>query len=332
MKLNQISRFLTLSLAIVTLSFAKNPLSIDQSINQFIKKSEGFQMNNHRTGLLNGSDQLFADKNTVMKFPKELESEEMPDNLNGWFTNNLPDFKVVYPTISSDISKFYKKNLNSSALDIEKTEDNGEVWVIERSDQSEDIVRQKLWKSPPSLSLDDLKKAGIKIVRKYLGQFSGKIEYENYEVEYEGIEGKQVITEVSIRFRRIFNGGAILRNVSFLYVTLDGYGEVRRIKIKWPTFEKIANEAKSTNTINKALLKASEISENQGPYRSSNGESIYITNILLTGMARGWLIVPNGEDQIITPAYSFIQKAVLGNGDESYRYLDIPIDTKYEVQ
>lgn len=311
--------------------FAKNVVNVDPSIGQYIQKSKSWQMEGHRTGLLKGADKLFENITVINELPAELNSGEAADNLTKWFSNNCPEYNVVYPEITPKISSFYKMHLQMAGLDVEKTMDDGTVWVMERSDAKEEIVRGKLWQTPPSLSVEDLKKMGVLYLRKYLRQFKGKVEYENNEVEYEGIDGKRIITEISLRFRQVFNRGAVLRNISFIYITMDGYGEIRRIKIKWPKFEKISVPFSSKITAEQAYLKAQAQSENRRPYHKSNGEIINIKELTLTGMARGWLPKNVGGAIIITPSYSFTQKTELESGEEIYRYLDVPVNEKYGI-
>ena len=77
--------------------------------------------------------------------------------------------------------------------------------------------------------------------------------------------GQEKINKIRLRFRRIFNGGIVLRNISYVYLILDGKGDPISLEIKWPRFELVSEETEC-KPVSKGFNEAVEYFEELPPF------------------------------------------------------------------
>ena len=325
-------------------SYGKNLVKINTDIISFIEHFKNNNENVYRTGLLKGKNELYNNvihktydlsnfyfKNEdayIKKIFNEFENKDV--NNKKYFAkminhNEITTYKVIYPNISKEISSFYKSNLQKTDNCKEIISDKGKTWRIRYPFKDNVHPQEIIWHNPPNLTKKELIKKAVEIIREQLPKFQGLVEYQTYEIEYEAIRGEKVITMLSVRLRRIFKGGIVTRNISYIYVTLDGWGNLYEIRIRWPIFvERKLLRNDELISITTAHKKALKISEDMPQYKFNTGEYVSVKDVNLTGMACTWALLDGKYDSnIIVPSFSYIQKITLENDFTFYKYLDI---------
>ena len=284
---------------------------------------------------IRGKIDIFGEETTKAELPSELKPSFRQNGQRttggGWSGNSVSEFRVMYPDVMSpEIRKFYRKNMNGSGLTSERIKKEGvaDVWVCELPVLESKECYTDNWFIPGELSLDSLKSLGVKYLRKHLRQFSGKLMYVNHEVEYEAIKGKQVVTNYTLRFARVFEGGVVFRNISYVKVILDGRGKLMAVKIKWPVFSEMESLAQSRLRSETEAMREMQSFCERGNHLELLGlttEQVKVTSV--TGAARGWLPLRKDGGMVLTPAYSFSVDIDSGNGTGPSRFVDVPRDS-----
>lgn len=135
-----------------------------------------------------------------------------------------------------------------------------------------------------------------------------------------------------MRFARVFNGAVVLRNISYIYITMDGRGNLKRIKIKWPKFvanNKVVGNFRRDNDALKELEDYCKSGKHLSAWKIDMPQEC---KTQVNGAALGWLPLKGDDGKIrITPAYSFTTSTSNENNQEFNRFIDIPINQNYRI-
>lgn len=267
-----------------------------------------------------------VDKVTKLFF-KEFIGDKKESFKSKIKNNELKTYKAVYPVISEDIKAFYKMNIKNVEGCKESIPKNGKTWVLRFPYKNNIHPQLKMWDNPPELTKDELIEKCVEFLKEMLPQFCKNTEYQTEEIDYESVEGNKYITSLSLRLRRIFKGGVITRNFSYIYVKVDGWGNLSEIKICWPVFvENSLIESRKMISTKSVLSKARDISENMPKFKFNDGKEGIVKTVNLIDVACAWA-PQNGdyENNILVPSMSFIQNIVFKDGYSFHKYLEIPI-------
>jgi hypothetical protein len=146
----------------------------------------------------------------------------------------------------------------------------------------------------------------------------GNIEYCNSEE----IAFNDTLLMTTLRYRRIFNGGIVLGNISYVDVTFSPDGELIGIEAKWPTFEKVRDD--SIVDVLQALDAAQTVFS-----KSSGGilDSIPVEpiSVNIEGVANAWNFKKDKDGTtMLTPCLSVIGKVTFTNGKSVPKFIQIP--------
>ena len=282
--------------------------------------------------VVHGRATLMDQSGSDVTVPPSLKSKEDKYPIS-WEKGKFSKYSVQYPLFDSLTSSFFKKNLEKSGLSYESRESDGntEVWVISLPESQERALYQQDWVAPSQLSIAELKKIGVKHLRKYFKQFSGQLDYLTEEVDYESINSQSVISEIRLRFARRFHEAIVLGNVSYLYIVMDGRGKFKRAKIKWPVLEqaqviKGIKSAQSTLDDAKLFCKLGKHTDVWGA-----PEIVKPVSANITGAARVWIPEKVNGQIYIGPAYSYSVSTITENKDTLHRYVNMPLDIRDSV-
>ena len=283
--------------------------------------------------LLHGQTQVIVDNGTKHVKPTKLKDTEKSNYPVNWKNRSFAKFIVKYPDINDEIRTYYKLNIKESNLTVESREfdGNADAWVINiPEDQEKELFRQN-WFNKPNLSLEELKKIGIKHLRNNFNQFSGQLEYLNQEVEYELIDDDNIITEVRLRFARRFHDGIVLGNIAYVYIVIDGRGNLKCAKIKWPVFEQ-AQQIENTRTAI-STLNAVESFCQKGEHLKvwGNAAAIQSKNVNISGSARAWVPEKVNGQILISPAFSYSVSTQLEKDEVLSRFVNVPLSMQDDI-
>ncbi|HEX3019996.1 MAG TPA: hypothetical protein VHP36_06825 [Chitinispirillaceae bacterium] len=311
----------------VGLVFSKNSVRLNPSVVNYVDSFEKRSTNGHRSGLIHGEDMTFDKSYDKSDLIKENWCSESGNNIsNVWRSNYAGSYVISNYQMDPQMLKFLQKKMAKSGLTVEKYTSGDFTYHFQAPKKELNISKL------PYSGIDELKETVRSAVKKHLKAFEGKIEYDNYELTSVDFANSKKVTSLGIRFRRIFNGGIILRDASYIYLVLNGMGELKEISIKWPTLVP-ANETIRTIPFKKGMDQAVQYYNNLPQATSNNVEHpiVNVKDVEITSAALGWLPHPN-EDGVETllPVYSFIGKVALDNNDTCYRLFEVPIFEGYE--
>ena len=319
---------------IAIFAYSDNSISIDSSVNTFVYGFEKRDEHIYRTGLLKGKDRTFDLDVKKTSFGGRFKEK---DNINdAWHSYDTIEYDADFNSGMEELKAIIKKIFNDTLISY-NTYDN--EFIINFFDNDKDSLGndKNYLTEPNSLPLEELFKIGKKCLHRYFNNFAKKIEFNNYEVTYicpANDESHSKIHELKIIFRRIFNGGVVLGDASYICLLLNGQGELFKVLVKWPVFEAIENYS-TAREICSTFDKTKEIFKHVPELISNNEGGPYkVTNAEIKGMALGWLPLYKDSLQtsmIITPAYSFIVKLTIDIGDTVFKQIEIPRLMKYEL-
>jgi hypothetical protein len=163
-------------------------------------------------------------------------------------------------------------------------------------------------------------------VLKLIHSLENELEYDR--TNYFNKSSSYIISDNSmvgadIFFRRIFNNAIVSSEVSFIQVSVNGENEITSIKVKWPSFVKISQDASidldSCKSIAVDIINES-IEENLD--RDS------VSEISIESSAQFWNPIQSDNKLIISPAVSFNVEFKVNDSKYSKK-LNIPILRKY---
>ncbi|MBN1981123.1 MAG: hypothetical protein JW795_06305 [Chitinivibrionales bacterium] len=175
------------------------------------------------------------------------------------------------------------------------------------------------------MSNEKLREIAHDYAKNLLSLFKGKIEYSNDEVE----RINNIVAYYTVRFRRIFDHGIVLGNVSYVSLTVDGDGNLCTMEVKWPTFKKI-QKAESAINLDVAIDSASA-AYSEAFEAEREGERVYSLKANIEGVSLGWtpLFSDKGPLDILTPCYAFKAIMSLSNNESTPNFIEVPRLAKY---
>jgi len=170
----------------------------------------------------------------------------------------------------------------------------------------------------------ELKNIGLTLGEKLFAIFKNKIEFQCTEIEYtRGHTNLNQISKYSIRYRRIFNDGIVLQNISYIMLTLDGLGDLIEVEIKWPKFKKCEN-IKNGILIKDALILAKQEYNEIASRKVDEFLNIEaIDRLSITGSCFGWTHEIIDGVNLLKPSYGFVGIAETKNGKKEHHYINI---------
>jgi len=307
------------------ISLARNAITWNLNAENWVKKFKSGHNNQHRSGLLNETDKTFDESASISELPDGEKPESKKASAHKWRKGALAEYLVINSKPNSKMVTFLKKKCLKKLS-----------FTEEQYNENEGVLT--LSKVPKEIPFDELSYSDIKplvnkarkLIKKHLNPLKGRVEYENYQTEFVTIDGQDKVNKIRIRFRRIFKGSIVLRNVSYVYFILDGHGNPISLQIKWPRFE-LVSEGFDYATISEGFTEAIQHFENLEPYiTNTEGEKeVNISHADITGAALGWYPLEEENRLIITPVYSFLAKCTLENGDKVDDIFDYPVFTKH---
>jgi hypothetical protein len=313
-------------IALTSMVFAGNlPTKFKTDVNIFLDRANENNTLPHRSGLVKVStppeedeintssvlslyDDILEDKINRKKLDQyEYEvSYEQPDSaFNGLFKSFSKE---------TNLSKVYFDTLYQALIFIPVGDEVFNVSSHYRSNQGN--------------SKNDIEKYALEKVHTLLGKFKGRIEFDRTDVTYQN--GTDIVN-MDVRFRRIFQNGIVLDDISSIIVSVNGEREITSIRIKWPKFRKI-------DTINRSFpysycKDAAFDIISQQTYAQKDGDTIHATNAEICGVAQAWhSIKSNDGKKIISPCLSFESHFTMENGEQCTYFLNVPILNKYYIK
>ncbi|MDB5047219.1 MAG: hypothetical protein JWO30_290 [Fibrobacteres bacterium] len=298
--------------------FAGIPVDINGNVSAMIKDYANGVGYTHKSGLKSG----------VVSYPSTNHGIECPNELNTasaiteWNGKKFKPFLLVHDSaLYGTMAKVFKKKVLSLSNIGEKISDEEMLIQDGRKDSLSYFIA-----APGDPGFDFLKNFAYYkgIAEQAVSDMSSALEYDNYEITLQ--DGAQ--TRLDIRFRRIFRGGIVRGNASFLYVGLEQDGRIYKIRAKWPEFiedgsAERAYAQRPRRTVNEILSEARSRVENI-PDISNNSESIFHPQKgIIESMALAWIPQEESGRMIIKPGFSFISKVDYEGGVVMNPYQDV---------
>ena len=161
--------------------------------------------------------------------------------------------------------------------------------------------------------------------------FNGHVEFGN---TIKGILNGEIY-QLTARYRRIFRGGIVLGDVSYLSVQLSSTGELISISGRWPKFVSNGKDEEAID-IEEGLDLATEFYQTDfnGTKAVVDDEQIEPTGARLVGIALAWQpmrldTTSSAPPSLLTPCYATRANVTLKNGDVAPHFFSFPRLSKY---
>lgn len=310
-----------LLLGALTAARAEIPVAAAERIGAFKGKVQRGEINGHRTGHLTepGKHRLFEPGLKAARFPDGFdEPDETPAAMDRWKGyGSLEEYEIATDGSIHEVKDMLSREWSDLGWEPRVDEADHEVAFSAPVDSS------ALHNTVEATELESLKAKAFQEAARKFKAFKGRIEFENVEVGY--VNG--AISNVRLRFRRLFKGGIVRHDVSFAYLVLDASGKVRELRVRWPKFSKIPGGFPSRSleeTIEDATGRLAEI-----PEIANSKETLGPLKARLEGMAFAWAAVELDGKRILTPGVSFATQVEYEGGRTMRPFIDVPLGRKY---
>ncbi len=232
---------------------------------------------------------------------------------DAWSESYMSEYSVA-----ADFSLAEKlKELFFSSKSVEKydsfTNEKGEIRFQKKEvPMPSDLVI----KSGTKIEIEDYIKLAEKKLYETFGEAIEGYEYSNYAIDEVSCvsckDNSKMISGISIRFRRIFKGGIVDENTSYIRIEFDPDSSVRRLNVKWPEIKELSVKKsirKINNSIDPVMTYFSELKEIR-----KGTEMLSVKNIEINSAARFWIAFENNGETVLSPGYSFIGTIHLEDG------------------
>jgi hypothetical protein len=312
---------ITLIFCILTSACFSIPIGFSKNYSTFTADIKSKSVRQHRSTKPDSALTL-AFLLSSIAIPDSLN--DMDGDLNSWCSGALRD---EYKVIPNNDYGFLKRHFAKMLLDKENL---SEV-ILDSTDHAIHFKRpmdSALINDTLAMNLDTaaLESIAQGKAAKYLGIFKNKIERQNNEVVYKNHK----ISEYHLRFRRLFLGGIVRYNLSYVYVNLMGDGTLKEIEVKWPRFVGLGKKETPIEP-DSILAQASNYFTNI-PKIVGKKDTLAALSGEISGMAFAWDYVEEGGDVLLTPCYSFIGVVQYEQGQKMYPIMDIPMIHKRWAQ
>ncbi len=261
----------------------------------------------HRSGLVTASDDLF-DGVTVTATLQDvdavtrLDAEVKERTVTSWEAGVLPLYAMEYTLTQSALESVIAEQ--APLFD----------YLITFSERQNLFTFTGVSPGGDTVSAFDteasLRKANA-LLKTKLPFLKGKVEFQSELIEKEetlpiiGIDTAQKVETVlgyGVRYRRVFRGGILKRNLSFVEVWFHPNGALNKIEMRWPTFN--SSTPKQIITLNESWL---SLQFRLADYLGNDMEKL--SNVMVKGVSLAWTPSKNEVDGSfngsIEPCYSF---------------------------
>jgi hypothetical protein len=303
----------------------KVPVVLQKHVADYIS---GFRTNNavdYRSGLLTGGDSLFDDTITIRELPegKVLKPREIRAR---WCGARENEFSIQYRDPLRSLP-WMRQALDKLGLKNAVYDSSVRILFATNFDSSRELFRHVNDCPDQAIDEKELESRARRMISRALPALKGRIEFECADKEYS--DGR--LSQMHVRFRRIFLGGIVMDDISYAKMSLLKNGELLSCELKWPAFEKIEKLHRAIG-IDSALAEARAIFEETPEAAMENNPSARLRpkSISLAGAALGWRMTLESSAEVLTPCYLF--KGEVRIEDDSTkleRFIQIPRLTKY---
>ena len=300
-----------LLLACCTYIFSGTPVIIHPIVDEYVHKYSTSDDVPHRSGLLKDekkvlrksslkNDTIFTNERLSAHWKASTAYEYSISQSNTFDIKSLPSLTDVYYdslyntlTISSAANSF--DSLYARIKANVKKADNEELIALAES-----------------------------FLKSNLQQYWNYLEYDRVDLT---MKDNSEILSTDVCFRRIFRGGIVLDNVSYVKITINCASKVTCVTIRWPQFEKIDVDS-SLSSLDDALTIAKGIYADTY-FASNSSDTSELSSIEIVGTSRAWHKVVKDNKMILSPCYSFLSKGTLRDGQLVYDRVNVPMIKSY---
>jgi hypothetical protein len=316
-------KYLGLAFLACSIVSAEVQVSLGAKVLEYRADFESGRIPHHRSGLAkDASGPLFDETDPIIPFASALDNPEDPRfSSRLWRSSAMEEYEISHGD-GEEIKGLLQAELKRSGLTEYGFRAEDDVSEFSAPLDSADMVPS----TGPSLPEADLVKAAAKLAKKHLKAFKGRIEFDNTEFGY--MNGK--VVNARLRYRRLFKNAILLKDMSYVYVKVDGRGTLKGIKVKWPGFNKVAGSEPAVE-LSKVMDRA--VSEYANLPDARQGEKTHRPKrATVMGMAAGWLPIVDGEKTRITPCYAFAADVQFDSDLTEPTFIEVPLLEKYQGQ
>lgn len=249
---------------------------------------------------------------SVSNLKNRIDTDDLPKHKE-WVLGNLSEYRIIEDKTLGG----FKKEIEDKFILSSRYEDSS--LILENKLDTARLIREHYGPVRTDITLNSML-SFCKYSTKYQFKFlEDEIEYDNYEAYYKNGN----LFKMNIRFRRLFHGGVVRKNLSYIEVMYNLNGEVEKVKVKWPKFKKIeeSNQLLTTDEIfNEYKKEASLHSE----VYNENKDTVSVDSVNTVGAAFAWCQVENK----ISPCMSFLQTVHFRN-EKIHTFVDVPYFRKF---
>lgn len=140
---------------------------------------------------------------------------------------------------------------------------------------------------------------------------------------------QEQISGIYIRLRRVFEGGLVRGDTSKILIKLDPDGSLRKLKIKWPEFQKIEKDEAPATFDENIFHLIDDLSNNDTAHVVSDKAALEIISYEIDGAAKAWISFVKDGETILTPAVSYKLNVLLGDETVVSKIVDCPLMPSY---
>lgn len=322
-----------LATMVYTQAYGQPKVNYSDKVIRFIE--DHHKIGHHRSGVID------AEESTLLEVIREKSKP--------WKSGDFFEYEgVVDLQTVSDIQDGVKASKSAHSYH-SKIDDTRGVLRIERSlNENDRMKKYKLNQISPFVDYDILLKRDNPLPNEYIDQkmikkvtsqylreisfkYIAELEINSLYTNYVKNEfGDKDIVTIGVRYRRLFEGGLIRGNLSYVDIIIDAEtGEVNEAEIKWMNFVKKKKSKKAIEDPKSSLEKLQfAIDALPEAFVLEEGDNIkhHVEKIDVNGVARAWKLSEAEDEKIsITPVYSYLLDIGYGNGARTIQIIDVPI-------
>lgn len=272
--------------------FAEKEVVVDEKVQAFLYDMNSSSDLYHRSGLVYN------------------KNENAPESAKkSWNSDKKYNYMVLESVATCEKMKkhlFSEKNLNTKNFNI-KSFDKKSTLLVEKkaSPKPSDIIPAGSFSKEDYVNIALSYISGIKDLDEAVEIESVAFETSRCPDCEEPFYKEKQVSGIYIRLRRVFEGGVVRGNLSKVLIKLDPDGSLRKLKIKWPEFQKIDKEENAVSFENNMSLLMNDLSAGEDAHVISAMTSIPIEKYEVNGAAKAWVPFVKDGKTYITPAISY---------------------------
>ncbi|MGL1935849.1 MAG: hypothetical protein OCD01_12545 [Fibrobacterales bacterium] len=315
---------LSIRTVIVTITVATSLLwaqGVSDAVTTFTTSFYEESSHLYRSGNGHATAAILATAGDTDQLPSRAGGSSLTPLANGWRDGGLESYTIAF-------------TLDGAAFDSLRTVRAPQAQLQSRYEPRDQLFTLTLGEGDDHYRIDQFSQEAIQhmsatLIGAELSFVSQQLEFDMMVNEIaaeipvaqaDSFEEVESVSRYGVRFRRLFNGGIIRKNLSFVEVWFTREGRLNEVRIRWPQFT--ADTFVEIRTVNEALLDLTSVLT-----ESVESDMARVANSAVEGVACSWLPEKgsNGEDRIV-PHYAF--KVSLPVVDEfspsETRFIDIP--------